>query len=32
LVVQDDGNPESGVDQNFKLVDWRAVSDSLALD
>lgn len=32
LVVQDDGNPRSGVDQNFKLVDWQVVSDALALD
>lgn len=23
LIVQDDGNPDSGVDQNFKIVDWR---------
>lgn len=23
LIVQDDGNPVSGVDQNFKIVDWR---------
>ncbi|MEO1662602.1 MAG: phytase [Pseudomonadota bacterium] len=32
LVVQDDGNPSSGVDQNFKLVDWQTVSDALDLD
>lgn len=32
LVVQDDGNPKSGVDQNFKLVDWRAVMAALGLD
>ncbi|MEO1304862.1 MAG: phytase [Pseudomonadota bacterium] len=32
LVVQDDGNPRSGVDQNFKLVDWSAVSTALDLD
>ncbi|MEM1389613.1 MAG: phytase [Pseudomonadota bacterium] len=32
LVVQDDGNPRSGVDQNFKLVDWRVVSDALTLE
>mgnify|MGYP002781125700 CR=1 FL=1 len=25
LVVQDDGNPRSGVDQNFKLVNWAEV-------
>lgn len=31
LVVQDDGNPRSGVDQNFKLVDWRAVVAALGL-
>lgn len=31
LVVQDDGNPESGVDQNFKLVDWNAVMVALGL-
>jgi hypothetical protein len=32
LVVQDDGNPRSGVDQNFKLVDWRAEQAALAPD
>ena len=32
LVVQDDGNPESGVDQNFKLVDWREVMLALNLE
>ncbi|MDX1294323.1 MAG: phytase [Hyphomonas sp.] len=32
LVVQDDGNPASGVDQNFKLVDWTLVQDALGLD
>jgi len=32
LVVQDDGNPESGVDQNFKLIDWRVVANALELD
>ncbi|MBI1340864.1 phytase [bacterium] len=31
LVVQDDGNPRSGVDQNFKLVDWREVERALGL-
>lgn len=31
LVVQDDGNPDSGVDQNFKLVDWSAVLAALGL-
>ena len=29
LVVQDDGNPQSGVDQNFKLVDWREVDAAI---
>ena len=32
LVVQDDGNPDSGVDQNFKLVDWTLIRDALGLD
>lgn len=32
LVVQDDGNPRSGVDQNFKLVDWGAVAGALDLE
>lgn len=32
LVVQDDGNPDSGVDQNFKLVDWALIKDALGLD
>lgn len=32
LVVQDDGNPRSGVDQNFKLVDWGSVLEVLGLD
>ncbi|MEL7032179.1 MAG: phytase [Pseudomonadota bacterium] len=31
LVVQDDGNPRSGVDQNFKLVDWRLIAAALGL-
>ena len=31
LVVQDDGNPQSGVDQNFKLVDWAQVVAALGL-
>ncbi|MDJ0920279.1 MAG: phytase [Henriciella sp.] len=31
LVVQDDGNPASGVDQNFKLVDWARVEQALGL-
>ena len=30
LIVQDDGNPHSGVDQNFKIVDWRAVEAAIA--
>lgn len=29
LVVQDDANPERGLDQNFKLVDWRNVMRAL---
>ncbi len=32
LVVQDDANPDSEVDQNFKLVDWRAVMEVLGLE
>ena len=32
LVVQDDGNPESGVDQNFKLVDWTLIAEKLGLE
>ena len=32
LVVQDDGNPESGVDQNFKLVDWADIAAALDLE
>ncbi|MEQ3650832.1 phytase [Hyphomonas sp.] len=32
LVVQDDGNPASGVDQNFKLVDWSLIEAALGLD
>lgn len=31
LIVQDDGNPRSGQDQNFKLVDWAAIEKGLAL-
>lgn len=31
LVVQDDGNPESGQNQNFKLVDWAEIARSLKL-
>lgn len=30
LVVQDDANPVSEVDQNFKIVDWRDVEKALA--
>jgi 3-phytase len=29
LVVQDDANPVSEVDQNFKIVDWRHVEQAL---
>ena len=29
LIVQDDGNPRSGVDQNFKVIDWRRVEAAL---
>lgn len=32
LVVQDDGNPASGIDQNFKLVDWSAIKAALSLE
>lgn len=32
LVVQDDANPESERDQNFKLVDWMEVATSLSLE
>ena len=32
LVVQDDGNPDSGVDQNFKLVDWALIKNALNLE
>ena len=31
LVVQDDGNPQPEIDQNFKLVDWADVETALAL-
>ena len=30
LVVQDDGNPDPEVDQNFKVVDWREIEKVLA--
>lgn len=32
LVVQDDANPKSEVDQNFKLVDWTNVQAALDLE
>ncbi len=32
LVVQDDGNPKSGVDQNFKIVDWESIQTALQID
>lgn len=32
LVVQDDGNPASGIDQNFKLVDWSTIKTALNLE
>ena len=32
MIVQDDGNPRSGVDQNFKVVDWREVETALGLN
>lgn len=31
LVVQDDGNPKSGQDQNFKVVDWGVIETALGL-
>jgi 3-phytase len=31
LTVQDDGNPKSGVDQNFKVVSWADVEAALGL-
>lgn len=31
LTVQDDGNPKSGVDQNFKIVDWADIEAALGL-
>jgi 3-phytase len=30
LVVQDDANPISEIDQNFKIIDWREVETALA--
>lgn len=32
LVVQDDANPDSEVDQNFKLVDWSTIKTALDLE
>nr|WP_321440301.1 phytase [uncultured Hyphomonas sp.] len=32
LVVQDDANPVSELNQNFKMVDWTAISEALDLD
>jgi len=32
MVAQDDGNPASGIDQNFKLVDWGLVMERLGLE
>ncbi|WP_291070092.1 phytase [Hyphomonas sp.] len=31
LIVQDDGNPNSGQDQNFKLVNWADIEAALTL-
>ena len=31
LIVQDDANPTSEVDQNFKVVDWTAIESTLGL-
>ncbi|MEQ8557569.1 MAG: phytase [Henriciella sp.] len=31
LIVQDDANPVSEVDQNFKVVDWAAIETALGL-
>ena len=31
LVVQDDGNPKSGQNQNFKLADWAKIRTALGL-
>lgn len=31
VMVQDDGNPKSGVDQNFKVVDWVDIEAALGL-
>lgn len=32
MVVQDDGNPASGQDQNFKLVGWALIEGALGLE
>ena len=32
LVVQDDANPVSEFNQNFKMVDWTTISEALDLD
>lgn len=32
LIVQDDANPVSEVNQNFKMVDWTAISEALDLN
>jgi 3-phytase len=32
LVVQDDANPVSELDQNFKMVDWTAIAEALGLN
>ncbi|WP_373006405.1 phytase [Hyphomonas sp.] len=31
LIVQDDGNPQSGQDQNFKVVNWADIEAALGL-
>ena len=31
LTVQDDGNPKSGQDQNFKVVSWSDIEQALSL-
>jgi len=31
MIVQDDANPDPGVDQNFKLVDWARIESALGL-
>jgi 3-phytase len=31
LTVQDDGNPKSGQDQNFKVVSWADIEAALGL-